>query len=119
MQVYQATGRPLATKKLTSTNTAQQLTTAYMGATATRITQSGLDRGAYACLLTCETNSVRVTYGNVDPTVDSGTALGHVLTAGSSMLLDCEEQVNSLRFISKVTDTAGVLQCTPFIADGR
>lgn len=119
MNIFQCTGYALATKKLTSTDTAQTLPTAYMGATATRITTTGITRPAYACLITCETQPIRVAYGAATPTNDAGTALGHVLATGDSLLLDGEAQIKGFSFISKVGGSHGVLQVTPYIAGGR
>lgn len=116
MQVFQATGRPLDTKQIASSNSAQGLPTAYMGATATRITLTGFDRGAYGALITCETADIRFSYNSVTPTQ---AGLGHILAAGSSIMLDGEEQVNGFKFISKTADTPATLTVTPFIAYGR
>ena len=119
MKVFQVTGMPLDTKKVASTDTAQGLPTAYMGAAATRITETNFTRGAYAVLITCESQPIRFTYNGVTPTNDAGTAVGHVLAADASILLDGEEQVNGFKFISKVGGSHAALQITPYIAMGR
>ena len=118
-KVYQSTGTPLATKKITSADTAQELPTAYMGSAATRITETGWSTGAYAALITVETNPIRFALGGTTPTNDGSTALGHVLAAGESILLDGEDQVNSFQFVSKTAASPGVLHVTPYIRGGR
>lgn len=115
MRVFQVTGKPLATKKLASTNTAQGLPTAYMGATATDITGTGWSRAAYACFLQVETADIRCAFG----TPEQDGSLGFVVKAGESLLLTGEDQIKDFKFLSKTADTPAAVHATPYLAFGK
>ena len=85
------TGATGGTYSVASTDTAQGLATA-------KKYQSGSEGGrpASACLITCETNSIRWAIGGTTAT----TSLGHLLEAGKAIRLTSWDEVNNFSFIS-------------------
>ncbi len=71
------------------------------------------------CLISCEGNMVRFAH-NVDPTpgaLNSG-ALGHVLFANQSMVIQNTNSIQNFRFINAEQQTAALLQVTMYYEIG-
>ena len=92
-----------ATEKVSSTNTAQLLITALA---------ASLDpgRSIQGALVTVETNDIRFAFG-VAPTT---AGMGHILTAGQSIMLRGGQSVRKFQFVSKTADSAGVVHITVY-----
>lgn len=106
MFVVEMTGTPLTTLKHSVGNTVETLDDV-----ASFVAQySG--KNVTACLITVETNAIRFAWG-ADPTVDGGTAFGHVLAAGASLKLTNHKQVIDFRFVNKVSASVAIMHVTP------
>ena len=102
--------RPLTTLKHTCGNTAQDLgdVTDYLA----QVTVGAIKRNVTKVTITCETYGIRYSFTST-PTVDGGTAVGHVLAAGGTLTLDGNKFCTDLNFINKVSGSNAVLQITP------
>ena len=69
---------------------------------------------AIGCLITCEDNDVRFTFGGTIPT----TAVGHVLGAGQSLIINNGGQVRSFQFINETQQSDALLTVTMFFELG-
>lgn len=98
------TQAPGTTEQVDSTDAAQQLP-------ADSRTHPSTGAAAQAVFITLEGNSIRYAFG-VDPTQDSGTALGHVLAAGDAIRLAHEQAISDFKFISQASGAHGTLQIT-------
>jgi hypothetical protein len=108
MKVTEINGYPGTTRSVTSSNTAQALTSSY-------ITNGTLtsQKEAIGLVVTCETNDVRVTWCGTAPTTSSGTAFGHILTVGQSLRINNPEAIKNFKYVSKTAGSHGVLHYTP------
>ena len=95
---------PYGPQKLTSNDVATALPATVLANTAT-----GSTRGVLRVTITCETNSIRYAFG---VTPDQANAIGHLLTAGSSVTIGHPQAATLFKFISAAANTAGVLQVT-------
>lgn len=98
-------GIPSITTKVTSTDTAQTLDT-----TIDQINSYS----PISILITCETNDIRFAFG-VNPT----TALGHIIYATYSIVLNNPKSIRDFRFISETAGAHGDLMVTAFYEIGR
>jgi hypothetical protein len=67
-----------------------------------------------AALITVETNSVNITLDGTVPTHTAGTNIGHLLTAGQSMIIMGWENVRQFLAIDAANGSGGVIKCTFF-----
>ena len=106
------TTRPLTTLKHTCGDAAQTLddVTGFVAQTTIGV----LKRNVTGVTVTCETNDIRFSF-TATPTQDGGTAVGHVLEAGCSMILEGPRFVTGFTFINKVNGSNAILQITPEI----
>jgi len=96
-------GKAGTTASMTSSNTAQLLTSTL------RISSDGIrSNGA---IISVESEAIRYAF-NEDPTI---AGLGHICMAGSGIVLNSPQMVNSFKFISAATSTPATLQITPII----
>lgn len=76
--------------------------------TPSKYKDSATSGGASAAFITLETGSIRYTYDNVTtPT----TSVGHLLTAGGSLVLLGQNQMSNFKCI-RATGTSGVITTT-------
>lgn len=99
------------TEQLASTNTAQGLPDSVKYRDGDSANKESNNK-AKAVFITNEGNPIRYAF-NATPTQDSGTGLGHILPAGSSIRLTSWEHINNFQVISQAADTHGNLQITP------
>jgi len=103
-------GYPLTTIKHSVANTAEALIDDVTGFVA----QSGGYNVTYV-KITCETNAIR--YGwNITPTVDGGTALGHVLAAAGTLELSNHKEIIGFKFVNKANASVAILHITPYVS---
>jgi len=105
----QTSGKCKLTWKQTSSDTAA-------GLTAANIVGAAL-QDAVGALITVETQDIRYTLDGVTtPTISTGTAVGHVLTSGKSLVLDDPGQIQNFSFVSKTAGSHGVVHISSFFA---
>ena len=109
----QTSGKAKITWKQTSANDAVGLTTANINNG-----QTGVDlQNAIGALITVETQDIRYTLDGVTtPTISTGTAVGHVLASGKSLVLDDPGQIQNFNFVSKTAGSHGVVHISSFFA---
>ena len=73
--------------------------------------RSADDYVAGCVFITCETFDVRYSISSTDPT-QGGSAVGHVLTAGTTLTLYNPNEIANFRFVNKTSGSVGVLQVT-------
>jgi len=105
--VFSMDGVPGTTFTQTSTNTSAALTAASL------LSDNG--NRAIAALITCEDNDVKFVFG----TTPVSEGLGHTLGVGDSVMINNSGGLKSMRIISAVADSHGVLMITPFFEPGR
>jgi len=109
---------PMTTLKHTCGDAAQDLDDV-TGFVAQKAMNAGTNRETKANVvrvtLTCETNDIRFSW-TAAPTQDGGTAVGHWLSAGSSLVLTGHKVIVGFKFINKVNGSNAVLQITPEVS---
>jgi hypothetical protein len=79
------------------------VSTTAIGPTAAKLKinqTGGMFKRAVKVFLTTETNSIRLRWDGTDPTA----SVGHLLTAGSSITVEGEQNVANLKMIRSVAD---------------
>ncbi len=95
-------GKAGTTQQVASTDTAQALPTS-------SVKLSGINSNG--AIISVETNAIRYVF-NATPTQ---AGLGHYAAAGSVIVLNNAQMVNTFRFISSANGVHGTLQITPII----
>lgn len=92
------------------------------GDTATGITPSkyattdihGVKKLATGALLTCEDQTVNITFDGTAPTAAAGTNVGHAFAAGESYVIRGIHNVKNFQCIDRVSGTTGTVKVTLF-----
>jgi hypothetical protein len=74
----------------------------------------GVEMSAIGALLTCEDETVHITFHGTDPTAASGTNIGHPLAAGNSYVVRSGPNVRNFRCIDAVSGAKGTVKATVF-----
>ena len=69
---------------------------------------------AIGALLTCENETVNITFDGTAPTATSGTNVGHKFSAGESYVIRSGPNVRNFQCIDAVAGAAGSVKVTPF-----
>ncbi len=69
-------------------------------------------RKATGARITIETNDIRWANGGTTPTFAAGTGVGHLEADPTEIFLDNFDAIKNFKYISNVSSTAGILQCT-------
>lgn len=86
------------------------------GITATIYKQiiHGAEMSAIGALLTCEAETVNITFDGTAPTAAAGTNVGHAFSAGESYVIRSGPNVRNFKCIDRVSGSAGKVKVTPF-----
>jgi hypothetical protein len=91
------------------------------GDTATGITETirvqeihGATKEAIGALLTCEDETVNITFDGTAPTALAGTNVGHAFSAGESYVVRGTHNVKNFQCIDRVSTATGTVKVTPF-----
>lgn len=86
------------------------------GITATiyRQTINGVEKLATGALLTCEDETVNITFDGTAPTATAGTNVGHAFAAGESYVVRGINNVKGFQCIDRVASSLGTVKVTPF-----
>lgn len=74
----------------------------------------GVEKSAIGALLTCENETVNISFDGTDPTATSGTNVGHKFSAGESYVIRSGPNVRNFRCIDAVSGTTGTVKVTVF-----
>lgn len=69
---------------------------------------------AIGALLTCEDETVNITFDGTDPTATIGTNIGHKFSAGESYVIRSGPNVRNFKCIDAVSGSNGTVKVTPF-----
>lgn len=69
---------------------------------------------AIGALLTCEAETVNITFDGTAPTATSGTNVGHKFSAGESYVIRSGPNVRNFQCIDAVSGANGIVKVTPF-----
>jgi hypothetical protein len=109
MQVTDILGDAGAPETITPGDTATGITD-----TIYRQTIHGAEKLAIGALLTCEDETVNMTFDGTAPTAAAGTNVGHAFSAGESYVLRGTNNVKNWKCIDRVSLSAGSVKVTPF-----
>lgn len=92
------------------------------GDTATGISASnyatanihGVEKLATGALLTCEDQTVNITFDGTAPTAAAGTNVGHAFAAGESYVIRGIHNVKNFKCIDRVSGSTGTVKVTVF-----
>jgi hypothetical protein len=74
----------------------------------------GAEKQAIGALITCEDNTVHITFDGTAPTATAGTNVGHPLSAGDSYVIRSGPNVRNFQCIDAVSGSAGTVKVTVF-----
>ncbi len=74
----------------------------------------GVEMSAIGALITCEDETVHITFDGTPPTAAAGTNIGHALSAGDSYVLRSGPNVRNFQCIDAVSGSAGTIKVTVF-----
>lgn len=115
MTVHQSPGIAGITLKITADDTSNDLIN---DGVLPMSADLGQQTGAVikAALITVETNDLRFTHGVA--AAQGGSALGHILVVGDSMMLSDPASIRSFEYINETNSSNSVMMVTPYYHRG-
>jgi hypothetical protein len=108
MRVFNIDGIAGGFETLSTITTAKGFTSAKIAP----ITGSFTGKQARAVILSVETADIRFTIDGTTPTTTATTAVGHLLTSGSSYEITGEKNIANFSCINAVASNGAVVKCT-------